>query len=57
MRLSNSLFSVASLHLYLTAAQTRLPLMRAAVGIPISVKVFQNFELFSYFADKDDCVL
>jgi hypothetical protein len=38
-------------------AQTRPPLRRAAVGTAISVKVFQNFELFSYFADKADCVL
>jgi hypothetical protein len=38
-------------------AQTNPPLIIAAAGIAISVKVLQNFELFSYFADKADCVL
>ena len=42
---------------HLTRAHTRPPLRSAAAGIPISVKVLQNFELVSYFADKDDCVL
>jgi hypothetical protein len=34
-----------------------LPLRSAAAGIAINVKIFQRFELSSYFADKDDCVL
>jgi hypothetical protein len=29
----------------------------AAEGTAISVKVFQNRKLFSYFADKADCIL
>jgi len=45
---------ISTLRHYLDIIQTRPPLRRAAAGIPISVKVFQNFELFSYFADKDD---
>jgi hypothetical protein len=39
------------------SAQTRPPLRRAVAGTAVSVKVLQNFELFSYFADKADCLL
>jgi hypothetical protein len=38
-------------------AQTRPPLRSAAAWTAISVKVFQNLELFSYFSDKADCFL
>jgi hypothetical protein len=38
-------------------AQTRPPLRSAAAGTAASVKVLQNRELFSYLADKADCVL
>jgi hypothetical protein len=38
-------------------AHTRTPLRRAADGTAISVNVRQNLELFSYLADKSDCVL
>jgi hypothetical protein len=40
-----------------TIKPTTTPLRSAADGIPISVKVFQNFELRAYFFDKSDCIL
>jgi hypothetical protein len=42
---------------YRVTAHTRPPLRSTAEGTAISVNVRQNFELFSYFADKSDCVL
>ena len=42
---------------YRFRARTRPPPRRAAAGTAINVKVLQNRELFSYLADKDDCVL
>jgi hypothetical protein len=38
--------------IHCVAASTMPPLRSAAAGTAISVKVRQNFELFSYFADK-----
>jgi hypothetical protein len=42
---------------HLLAAQTTVPLIAAAVGTAISVKIRQNFELFSNLANKADCLL
>ncbi|GHU55654.1 hypothetical protein FACS189442_3500 [Spirochaetia bacterium] len=52
--LSENIKKLGYLAASITAAVTPA-LITAVTGIPISVKLFQNLELHSYFADKSDC--